>query len=127
MYSWARKHINGYEVSSRGDINYSAFNATMQDGRTIEIHYQCDVKGYDPGGTNWRLGKGKPPLNNLSKQALWAAYLGLWSIWFSDNPNRLLILKDKLEKANTFVLTDMFATTEINQANAISTILNLTL
>ena len=59
MYYWARRDKNGYEVSSKGDKRFSALYARMLDGRTIEEHYQCDVKGYDVGGTNWKLGKGK--------------------------------------------------------------------
>ena len=59
-FTWARH--GGYEVSSRGDRRFSAFVARLPEGRTIEAVYQCDIKGYDPGGTNWRLGKGKPPL-----------------------------------------------------------------
>ena len=67
MFTWNR--YGGYECSSKGDSRFSAFNAIMPDGRTIEQHYQCGVKGYQPGGTNWKLGKGKPPLRDtdLSK------------------------------------------------------------
>lgn len=54
---------------------FSAFNAIMPDGRSIEQHYQCDVKGYDPGGRNWRLGKGRPPLD--TSKDLWGEYLAL--------------------------------------------------
>ncbi len=36
------KHF-GYEVSSIGDIRFSALFARLEDGRTIEQHYQCDV------------------------------------------------------------------------------------
>lgn len=43
MYTW--KRYGGYEVSSHGDKRFSAFNAIMSDGRSIECHYQCDVKG----------------------------------------------------------------------------------
>lgn len=35
----------GYEVSSSGDKRFSALFAKMADGRTIEEHYQCDIKG----------------------------------------------------------------------------------
>ena len=79
-YTWARR--GGYEVSSKGDTRFSALNALLEDGRTIEMHYQCDPspvgKGFDPGGTNWRLGKGKNPKDpNMTREQLWEKYLGL--------------------------------------------------
>ena len=55
-FTWQR--FGGYECGSKGDNRFSAFNAVLRDGRAIEQHYQCDVKGYDPGGKNWKLGKG---------------------------------------------------------------------
>ena len=72
-YSWKRFSKIGYEVSSSGDRRFSAMSAKMPDGRTIEMHYQCDIKGYDSKGYNWRLGKGKPPLNTSVN--LWEEYL----------------------------------------------------
>ena len=42
-YAWTRK--GGYEVSTAGDWRFSALTARLDDGRTIEMHYQCDVKG----------------------------------------------------------------------------------
>ena len=50
MYTWSRR--GGYECSSKGDKRFSAFTARLPDGRTIEEHYQCDIKSYEPGGTN---------------------------------------------------------------------------
>lgn len=44
MYTWSKN--DGYECSSAGDFRFSAFYAIMPDGRSIEQHYQCDVKGY---------------------------------------------------------------------------------
>ena len=41
-YKWAR--YGGYEVSSKGDKRFSAFNAYLPDGRSIEQVYQCDIK-----------------------------------------------------------------------------------
>ena len=120
MYSWTRR--GGYEVSSRGDRRFSAFNAVMPDGRTLEMHYQCDVKGYDVGGTNWRLGKGKPPLDR--SKDMWAEYLSRWRVWAQARPARLEVLRRALEKAGTTVLSDMFATTPVNQAHALSVLLN---
>lgn len=114
MYTWQR--YGGYEVSTRGDRRFSAFNAILEDGRSIEEHYQCDVKGYDPGGRNWRLGKGRPPLNPTTD--LWTAYLDLWRRWVSLNPTLFSELRAHP------ILSDRFATTPVNQAHALSTLLN---
>ena len=125
MYTWFRKcppTIPSYEVSSKGDKRFSALNAVMPDGRTIEQHYQCDVKGYDPGGTNWRLGEGKPPLSEMSEDDLYREYLTLWMIWSKDNLHLLRELY-QLTKHSP-VLTDCFATTIVNQAHALSDVLN---
>jgi hypothetical protein len=111
----------GYECSSKGDKRFSAFCAVMPDGRTIEQHYQCDVKGYQPGGTNWRLGKGKPPLDR--NKDLWTEYLALWETWAHAHPD----LMDELGEAailKNCTLSDMFATTPVNQARALAEILN---
>ena len=121
QYSW--KRYGGYEVSTHGDKRFSAFCALMPDGRSIEMHYQCDVKGYDKGGTNWRLGKGKPPLNPVNKEYLWDEYISLWWQWAEANPELMNELKVHADKYNG-VLSDKFATTPINQARALSTILN---
>lgn len=117
--TWQR--YGGYEVSSKGDKRFSAFYARMPDGRTIEEHYQCDVKGYDPGGTNWRLGKGKPPLDPHCP--LLGAYTHLWRIWASTN-RALLDELYELAGQHGYVLSDVFATTPVNQAHALSIILN---
>lgn len=68
-FQWSRKSQNGFEVSTaaknlsaeQGDKRFSAFNAKLKDGRSIEEAYQLDVKGYRIDGNDWRLGKGKPP------------------------------------------------------------------
>ena len=119
VFTWARK--GGYECSSKGDSRFSALYAQMPDGRTIEQHYQCDVKGYQPGGTNWRLGKGKPPLD--STKDLWPEYKALWNTWAYHHNDLCIELYDLAQKHN-HVLTDMFATTPINQARALAEILN---
>jgi hypothetical protein len=119
-FTWAR--FGGYEVSSHGDKRFSAFNALMPDGRSIEQHYQCDVKGYQPGGTNWRLGKGKPPLNRSTD--LWTAYLALWRTWATNHRLEMFNLREIVTIANNDVLSDRFATTPVNQAHALSTLLN---
>lgn len=65
IYKWAKSvqdKSKGYEVSSFGDKRFSALNAKLSDGRTIEEAYQLDVKGYRKFGDLWKLGKGKAPL-----------------------------------------------------------------
>lgn len=119
QFTFARR--GGYECSSKGDKRFSAFCAVMPDGRTIEQHYQCDVKGYQPGGTNWRLGKGKPPLDTTKN--LWDEYLALWEVWAFAHPELMNELAHAAIQKNR-VLSDMFATTSINQARALATLLN---
>jgi hypothetical protein len=118
LVKWARR--GGYECSSLGDKRFSAFRATLPDGRTIEQHYQCDVKGYDPGGTNWRLGKGKAPLGDVD---LWLEYLALWRRWADAHPELLEELAE-LAADNNNTLSDAFANTEINQARALAELIN---
>ncbi len=105
-----------YECSSKGDKRFSAFYARLEDGRTIEQHYQCDVKGYDPGGTNWKLGKGKPPLNPATDTL--REYRALWWKYLKRNPDLAIFIKTQIE--NGFILTDRFANGPINQADAIT-------
>ncbi len=118
MCTWQR--YGGYECSSKGDKRFSAFYARLPDGRSIEEHYQCDVKGYDPGGTNWRLGKGKPPLRAVDTRS---EYLALWQQWASHNKSLLEELRAKAT-AHGGVLSDRFATSPVNQAWALATVLN---
>ena len=118
-FGWAR--FGGYECSSMGDPRFSAFGAWLEDGRSIECHYQCDVKAYDPGGTNWKLGKGRPPRDRSID--LWEAYLDLWRRWARLNPRMMAQLRTlALENGN--MLSDRFATTPVNQARALATLLN---
>lgn len=117
-YSWRR--YGGYELSSQGDKRFSAFHAVMPDGRTLEQHYQCDVKGYDPGGKNWRLGKGNPPIRDVD---LWEEYLHLWRIWADVNMPKLRELFQNTKDTDR-VFSDKFATTDVNQARAVAQILN---
>ena len=121
MYTWRR--YGGYEVSSHGDKRFSAFNAIMPDGRSIECHYQCDIKGYDIGGRNWRLGKGKPPREKMSHEEIWQKYLKLWEVWASNNKELMQELKEVLVKYNN-TLSDKFASTPVNQARALAEVLN---
>ena len=122
MYKWSRKAF-GYECSTKGDSRFSALNAKMPDGRTIEMWYQCDIKGYCIGGTDWTLGKGKPPIFPYPGDHLWQMYLSLWRLWAIHNGNLLEELGERaLERES--MLTDCFASTDINQARALATILN---
>lgn len=118
-FTFARFAANGYELSSHGDKRFSALNAVLSDGRTIEQHYQCDVKGYSPGGLNWRLGKGKPPMDR--SKDLWKEYLALWKQWAELNPQ---LIEDLRARAQGRVLTDKFASSPISQARALAEILN---
>lgn len=121
IFKWAR--IGGYEVSSKGDPRFSALNAVMPDGRTIEQIYQCDVKGYQPGGRDWKKGKGKPPINGKTPAQLWEEYLGLWRVWARNNLG--LMRELYFEGAHVgWLLSDRFASTDINQARALAEILN---
>lgn len=120
-YKWARYSNNSYEVSSQGDKRFSALFAKLKDGRTIEEAYQLDVKGYRSKGNDWKLGKGKAPIKNISKEQSWEEYKQLWRIYLNENPE---LLKDLQEKAKGKVLTDKFATTDISQARALAEILN---
>lgn len=121
LFTWSR--FGGYEVTTRGDTRFSAFCALLDDGRSIEQHFQCDVKGYDPGGTNWELGKGKPPLSNLSRKEMLAIYKSMWYDWADANTDLMDELYE-LAKEHDYTLSDRFATSELNQAKCLADILN---
>ncbi len=123
QFKWARKESPSYEVSTAGDKRFSAFTAKLPDGRSIEEWYQCDVKGYDFGGRNWRLGKGKAPLFNYPGDHLYEMYLSLWRLWAIRNPELIRELKAQAIK-NDYCLSDCFASSPINQARALVQILN---
>lgn len=95
--------------------------ARLGDGRTIEQIFQCDIKGYDVGGTNWRLGKGKPPLD--PSVDTWKEYKGLWIEWAKLNPSLMTELRG-LAKTKDDTLSDVFASTPTSQARALAEILN---
>lgn len=115
------RYGEGYECSSAGDRRFSAFYARLEDGRTIEQHYQCDVKGYDPGGTNWKAGKGNPPLDR-SKNLI-EEYQKLWDRWAILNPRLIEELRGHARQRGG-LLTDRFAATSVSQATALANILN---
>lgn len=115
LYTWNRR--DGYECSSKGDRRLSAFYATLPNGNSIEHEYQCTVKGY----SSIKDGKGNPPLKKVA--SLFEAYKALWRTFFDANP--LLLEEAKaLVKPHQNCFSDMFATSEVNQARAIATILN---
>ena len=126
--TWSRyaPKDQGYELSSKGDKRFSALNARLSDGRTIEEAYQLDVKGYrNPAIKNqsWRDGKGKAPKVSMSPQQQWEGYKGLWKQWAKENPK--LIEELRVASAGK-VLTDKFAGTPVSQARALAEILNET-
>lgn len=120
MIRWARYAMTGYEVSTKGDKRFSALVARMPDTRTIETHYQCDIKGYP----RWRDGKGKPPKSDISVAELRQKYLHLWQIWAAANPDLIEELDRTLD--DDAILTDMFVgrSTVVSQAWALAHILN---
>lgn len=112
-----------YEVSTAGDRRFSALVATLEDGRTVEMHYQCDIKGYCPGGRDWRAGKGKPPLEKMSRSELYDLYKGLWRRWAVRNPQLMQELRELREQHGG--LSDRFARRGgISQATALSELLD---
>lgn len=121
IMNWARFHANGYEVSSQGDTRFSALFAVLPDGRTIEEAYQLDVKGYRVISDNWRDGKGNKAYNNKSRAELWAEYLELWREWVIDTP---IMFYDLRQRSKGKVLTDKFATSDINQAHALAVLIS---
>ncbi len=112
---WSR--TEGYQVNSKNDKRFSAFYAIMSDGKSIEERYQCGIKGFP----SIKEGKGKPPLNK--NVDLFTEYLNLWREWSIDKDDLLLDLFNKV-KENNYTIGDFFATTPVNQAHALSIILN---
>lgn len=120
---WARTVVGSYEVSSKGDPRFSAFSALLPDGRSIEQWYQCDIKGYQPGGRDWKLGKGKPPKWAFAPEQLYELYLSLWRLWALHNLPLMRLLHERVSQHN-WTLSDRFASTDVNQARALAQILN---
>ena len=116
-FKWAKEANNNYEVSTQGDKRFSALNARLSDGGTIEYHYQVKVKGY----STIEEGKGKPPKDTSIDS--YAEYKKLWQQWAQENPNDI---KDLREKARGKTLTDKFANTAVSQARALAEILSET-
>jgi len=119
QFTWSR--YGGYEVSTKGDKRFSAFNAILLNGWSIENTYQVEIKGY----RSWREGKGKPPLDpTMTREKLWEAYLDLWRCWAGDHPELMIELRDRAMATGKTILSDCFASSDINQARALATILN---
>src|SRR5574343_1977535 len=108
-----------YECSTQGDARFSAFSATLPEynNRSIEQVYQCDIKNFDIGGTEWRKGKGRPPINGKSREQLWEEYFSLWDTWCSNHRVWMHELH-YLAACFDYVLSDGYATGVINQARA---------
>jgi hypothetical protein len=150
VFSWDRKHSQGFELSTLATNplgkKFSALNAKLKDGRTIEEAYQLDIKGYrkvlnellDKGeryytATNGKrydlmdkrstvmVGKGKLPLNKMTQEESYKAYVNLWMQFAIENPD---LIKQLFREAKSRILTDAFAGTDINQARAISDVMN---
>ena len=114
-----------YEVSTQGDARFSALNATLSDGMTIEEKYNMEVKGYvsEVDEVEYakamkmkprarydilvRPFKGKDPINGKAPDQVLREYDQLWEQWATENPD----LIDELAKASEGKkLTDKFAT-----------------
>lgn len=117
------KDSKAYEVSSIGDKRFSAFSAKLPDGRSIEEVYQCDIKYYDIGGSDWAKGKGKPSRFPWSEQQLYDMYVSLWKYWCLFNLTKVRELISILPE-HDYTLNDVFATSECNQATALAEVLN---
>lgn len=116
-YTWSR--FGGYECSSKGDKRYSAFYARLNDGLSIEHHFQCFIKGYP----SIEEGKGNPPLREMPKEETYYLYKELWRKYLDSKPWLWAELKVNVEKCNNTV-SDMFGTSGINQARALCDLLN---
>lgn len=95
--------------------------ARMPDGRTVEAHYQCDVKGHAPGSNDWRLGKGLAPLDK--SKDMWTEYKELWRTWAVNNKDLMGILREECKWFDC-TLSDKFANSNISQARALAELLN---
>jgi len=123
MFKWTRRVKRGepyYEVSSKGDKTFSALYAKIK-GKSIEEIYQLDIKGYRGKVKHWKYAKGKPPIGKTIEEA-YLEYKALWKQYIKEK-GLLQYLRINAEKHNC-TLTDMFATSEVNQARALAEILN---
>lgn len=97
----------------------------MEDGHTLEDHYQLVVKGRGVlGHDTWRAGKGKAPVGQFTGDELYLAYRRLWEAWARAHPALMGELREQA-LAHQGVLSDRFASSPVNQARALSDLLNL--
>jgi len=87
------------ECSSKGDVRFSAFYAIV-NGKSIEEQYQA-AKVFEDGSTglNWRLAKGRMPVNTETCKVL---YYSLWKQYIDEHSELLEIL------INSTGLSDIF-------------------
>ena len=64
-----------------------------------------------------------PPANGKTSEQLYEGYKALWSFWMAENINLVFELAERGADAG-YVLTDCFASTPVNQARALSELLN---
>ena len=139
-YGWARYSSNNYEVSSAGDIRFSAKYAKFKEGTviegvdvggyTIEQVYQTLIKQGKLRKSDAKTGRPSNPklldptlTDDASREDLSysVGYLPLWRTWAEQNPELISELK---EKAKGKILTDQFAKSRVSQARALAQILN---
>lgn len=139
-YGWARYSSNNYEVSSAGDIRFSAKYAKFKEGTviegvdvggyTIEQVYQTLIKQGKLRKSDAKTGRPSNPklldptlTDDASREDLSysVGYLPLWRTWSEQNPE---LISELREKAKGKVLTDQFAKSRVSQARALAQILN---
>lgn len=117
-YYWSRK--TGYGVHSRGDRRFSPLFALHTDGRCLEAVYQNDIKGLSPGLADWKLNKGKPPIDTTIDT--WGLYLQMYRNWAYRNIHLIHELRLACRSHDNY-LCDWFSTTHLNQAHALAIVL----
>lgn len=137
QYSRYANGRSNYEVSSKGDNRFSAMNATFAQGtvlfghdvggRTIESVYQHGVKQGDwITDNNKKTGAPRDKTiitGNTENDSYAQGYLPLWQEWARQNPQ---LIEELRQNAQGKILTDMFASTAVSQARALTDILNST-
>lgn len=108
---------NGFDVSDKEDKlakKFSPYLAKLSDGRSIEEHYQVDIKGY----TSIEEGR-RNPSKNLTGEELKKAYLDLWREWADAHPELMGKLRDAALKNNNSLVSSFLL-----QADVLTTLLN---
>ena len=123
ILGWSRygdPGVETLEVSTKGDSfgkQFSAFNAKFADGESVELKW-AKRKGYK----SIKEAKGKEAIH--PDFPYYEEYLKIWNDWVDDSPKNLELLEQLSEKARGMQLTDNYATTDNNQARALSDIIN---